>query len=381
MRKFIFIQLFLALIILTSCKADNNVGIEISTKKTISDYEISETNQNLETEVTNFESKKETEKLTKPEDEIPVSQSADYALFTDGTGQTPETTIRLGDNFLGWTLTKLVSSMDIYSNGFIEQSEMEAWFSGEKTIKGTIDYSGYGNEALNNYISVEVSENKYKKLFPVSINLYQNENFSVKFVLRNEGELIKILEDKGIEGYINCELVIKDYYTLFMRTSALPNATFVSVNLENATINPSVEIDLDSSQILEQEKDGNTYTINTTHDFNNNYSIHIFDESQNKLQTIPLENEFFKRLSFKDINFDGYMDIIADIGRPLSETKTLYTWDFNAQRFNKVVFEGFDLLSYFEVYDGYLKAWLKDSGAEGVDQKLIWKGNNLVLET
>ena len=47
----------------------------------------------------------------------------------------------------------------------------------------------------------------------------------------------------------------------------------------------------------------------------------------------------------------------------------------------KLIFEGFDMISYFEVYDGYIINWVKESVSSMLIQNLIWNRNNLMMES
>jgi hypothetical protein len=133
--------------------------------------------------------------------------------------------------------------------------------------------------------------------------------------------------------------------------------------------------------ILTQKKDGMTYTVTVMEDSDSNYTILLFDSKSNLLQTIAVESYLFIELDFQDVNLDGYTDIIANTGGTLNETHVLYIWNAPSQSFLEVAFCGFDMLSYFEVYDGYLMNWVKDTASSGFIQKLIWNENSLVLES
>lgn len=86
-------------------------------------------------------------------------------------------------------------------------------------------------------------------------------------------------------------------------------------------------------------------------------------------------------LDFQDVNLDGYIDIVVNTGGTVNETYELYTWDAASQKFKKVIFNGFDMLSYFQIYDGYIKTWIRGDKDETAIQKLIWDGNTLAIES
>ncbi|WP_179239284.1 hypothetical protein [Sedimentibacter hydroxybenzoicus] len=71
----------------------------------------------------------------------------------------------------------------------------------------------------------------------------------------------------------------------------------------------------------------------------------------------------------------------ANTGGTLNGTHELYIWDVSSLNILKVIFEGFDMLSYFEVHESYIMNWVKDTPLSGVIQKLIWNGNTLIMES
>jgi len=86
-------------------------------------------------------------------------------------------------------------------------------------------------------------------------------------------------------------------------------------------------------------------------------------------------------IEFQDVNLDGFTDIVLGTGGTLNEAKDLFIWYASSRNFTKVVFKGFDILSYFEVYDGYIENWVKGSAYAGIIQKLVWNANLLILES
>lgn len=132
---------------------------------------------------------------------------------------------------------------------------------------------------------------------------------------------------------------------------------------------------------VKHEKDGTAYTVAVTEDSDSHRSILLYDLKSNLLQTIPVENDILAGIELQDVNLDGYTDIVANTGGTLNEGHELYVWDASSQNFTKIVFEGFDLLSYFEVYEGYIKNWAKETADSGFVQTLIWEGNTLIMDS
>ena len=87
-------------------------------------------------------------------------------------------------------------------------------------------------------------------------------------------------------------------------------------------------------------------------------------------------------IDFQDVNMDGYIDIVTNIGGTVNEMHELYTWNADSEEFVKVIFEGFEMLSFFEVRDGYIENFVRGSSPEtSFKEILIWKGNTLVKES
>jgi len=78
---------------------------------------------------------------------------------------------------------------------------------------------------------------------------------------------------------------------------------------------------------------------------------------------------------------DGYIDIVTNIGGTVNEMHELYTWDADSKEFVKVIFEGFEMLSFFTVYEGYIENFIRGSSPEtSFVERLVWKGNTLIKE-
>jgi hypothetical protein len=74
------------------------------------------------------------------------------------------------------------------------------------------------------------------------------------------------------------------------------------------------------------------------------------------------------------------MDIVLNNGGTMNETHLIYLWDTDSQGYVKVIYENFDDLPYFQVYDGYIRAWWRCFYIVTVET-LIWDGNRLIKES
>lgn len=158
---------------------------------------------------------------------------------------------------------------------------------------------------------------------------------------------------------------------------------FVSIIFSSAIFTPlaneSKEQDK-NAYVVNHKKDGTTYRVTITSNSDSDYIIQLFDKDLKKLQTINLE-QFSGQIEFEDVNLDDYMDMVVNTGGTLNETYVLYTWDASLQIFVKVVYEGFEMLSYFEVHEGFINNWVKETSDSGYVQKLVWKSNVLILDS
>ena len=128
------------------------------------------------------------------------------------------------------------------------------------------------------------------------------------------------------------------------------------------------------------DKDCTTYTLKVVHDSEYNYTIYLYDIEFKQLQTVYL-GWCPEGIDFKDVNLDGYMDIVANTGGTVNEMHDLYIWDASSQNLKKVIYEGFEMLSFFEIHEGYIENFIRgDSPESSVMQKLVWDGNTLVKD-
>jgi len=137
----------------------------------------------------------------------------------------------------------------------------------------------------------------------------------------------------------------------------------------------------DNSTIYEvtQESEQSVYTVELSQDSSGNSSIYIISEGK-ELQLINL-NYHIHDIEFLDVNLDGYIDMQLIQWGALNDVHYLYLWDPFEQHFLEVMYQGFDMLSYYVIHDGYLINWAKESQNSVLKQKLIWDKNILILES
>lgn len=124
-----------------------------------------------------------------------------------------------------------------------------------------------------------------------------------------------------------------------------------------------------------QGKGGARYSAELS--FNSKEYINKFtliNETGNNLLAISTETSGFYgdlAIEFLDVNMDGYVDIqILEKEGALNNGFALYVWDDSIKNFLKVKHDG--LLSNFEVHQGFINNWVKESGNSGVIEKLVW---------
>ncbi|WP_372999648.1 hypothetical protein [Lutispora sp.] len=104
------------------------------------------------------------------------------------------------------------------------------------------------------------------------------------------------------------------------------------------------------------------------------------EKGENLLTLSTRSSDFHDVVKFIDVNMDGYVDVrFLEISGTMNNNYKLYVWDNLTNGFTKVKYD--EILSYFEVYDGYLLNWQKKDAQSGIIQKLIWEGNTLVKES
>jgi hypothetical protein len=150
----------------------------------------------------------------------------------------------------------------------------------------------------------------------------------------------------------------------------------------SAVVNSTIHYSNDEFQKAEysiiQGKDGKEYSAELSPIEGSNYQFSLKNENSEDLLSLSIDvpdiNEVIKIL---DCNMDGYADIqMMEQAGALNNKYALYVWDESAQSFAKVTCD--EMLSYFEVYDGYLLNWAKNDASSGIIQKLIWDKNTLV---
>jgi len=114
----------------------------------------------------------------------------------------------------------------------------------------------------------------------------------------------------------------------------------------------------------------------------NTFGIEIRTESGEKVQYIDTEPSTYGLpiplwITARDLNNDGYMDIVVHRGGTQNFVHDLFIWEVDLHKFVKVNYIGFETLSLFEVRDKYLINILRSHDYH-IRQTLIWKGNNLI---
>jgi hypothetical protein len=83
-----------------------------------------------------------------------------------------------------------------------------------------------------------------------------------------------------------------------------------------------------------------------------------------------------------DVNSDGLPDLVARASEDpdANAIYEFYVWDPELEGFAKVEKIGFEMVSYFEIYDGYIATWITTSPSSSKKQVLRWEGNALVFD-
>lgn len=167
-----------------------------------------------------------------------------------------------------------------------------------------------------------------------------------------------------------------EYYEIFNQKVECANSNITNV-IETVTYN---EDECAKAEfVITQGKGGAKYFADLIRDEGLYYHFTIKDENDKQLLKLNTIGEFTDILEILDVNMDGYADIQI-LGEPgtLNNSYDLYVWDENDLNFVKVKCD--EMLSEFEVHDGYLLNWQRDGADSGVVQKLIWKDNNTLIK-
>lgn len=131
---------------------------------------------------------------------------------------------------------------------------------------------------------------------------------------------------------------------------------------------------------ITQGKDGTKHFGELSRDMELQYHFTLKNDKGESLLKLSTNGDFYDVIKILDVNMDGYADIqFLDEAGALNNSYSLYVWDDSAKNFVKVNYD--EMLSHFEVHDGYLKNWVKQDADSGVIQKLVWHKNTLIKES
>ena len=237
-------------------------------------------------------------------------------------------------------------------------------------------------ESILGYIN-----NKYKQYNSLSIylNIVGDSKIKTLFIIRNEKITYYIVAYNDscylIESTNNIlELMLFDTYNNYKADNK------PSYEIENNIVRCGKEYTAKIEKISINSEESLEYKImqgNRLEKYSSKiskskegYEVLVKDIKGNLLLNLSTkEYNIDEIISFKDVNMDGFIDIVF-----LSEPNgwigyyELYTWNNDKKRFEKV---NGAKLSHFEVFDGYIKNWEKG----GLDKKVQifkWEANSLV---
>lgn len=132
--------------------------------------------------------------------------------------------------------------------------------------------------------------------------------------------------------------------------------------------------------VLTQSYDQSKYKLLAFQDNDDNFSVSIAEDNGKEIQVISNTLcHTTNPIEFIDVNCDGYADLILNLGGTLNELHKLFVWIPSLNKFVEITCEY--PLSYFEVYDGYLKNWIKNDATSTDVQIFVWENpHTLSLE-
>lgn len=221
------------------------------------------------------------------------------------------------------------------------------------------------------------------------IKVYNNitdDSGITKLLVIMEGDLTKYIvyyEDACyfIESDVDEVYLLKNYP---LKYYVVHNQNIKCANSFVANVNETVfyhEYEFEKSEYdILQGKSGKKYFGELNRDKEQQYHFTLKDEAGENLLTLSTYGEFYDIIQFLDVNMDGYVDIqFLEEPGAMNNSYVLYVWDDSAKNFVKVKCD--EMLSHFEVHEGYLLNWGKNDADSGVIQKLVWDKNTLVKES
>jgi hypothetical protein len=181
--------------------------------------------------------------------------------------------------------------------------------------------------------------------------------------------------NSSLDAYIFKKLSIEPNYEAYKQKVKCANSFTAYVNETISYDDNKAEYD------IIQSKDGKKYSAELSRHKEYQYHFTLKNEKGENLLTLSTHasdiNDVIKIL---DLNMDGYADVqFLEQAGTMNNSYALYVWDDTAQNFVKVKCD--KTLSYFEVHDGYLQNWVKESANSGVIQKFVWDKNTLKKES
>ena len=332
-----------------------------------------------------------------------------------------KTTTSIPDISTGQTDSAVTSEVEQQNdNNEPENIDTDITIVDQKQIAGLLDHGATCTVTLTHdsryYYSIQVADEESQVLLSIRPERRIVSGIEILDVNSDGYEDIVVINSGGFEG--TYELLLWDIPTQrFRRPAFLGFEELRYFEVEDGYVNHWIEKshtrlrDLDGAGIKQKlvwngytliseseeiitefpfdtqnyeyrpEPDKTVYKITSImHSFNKDYRIQLFDADENLQSSVELD-ESVHQIDFQDVNMDGYKDVVIGYGGALNQPHDLLVWDDSTKSLNEVIYVGFDMLSYFEIYDGYLMCWGKDTASTGSVQKLVWDGNSLVLES
>lgn len=144
--------------------------------------------------------------------------------FTDGTYTIPTTMLKLGDEFLRWTLMDVsINNYGLFEN--IDTS-VKASFAGNITVQGTINYT-VDNEFFSDSLIFQPTD---ESLFPRTFNDTRGGIWCVIIEDENTRELLGI----GNEPCeLSCEIVISEFNIFYAPMETADTIRVLQINYAN----------------------------------------------------------------------------------------------------------------------------------------------------
>ncbi|EMS72533.1 hypothetical protein [Ruminiclostridium cellobioparum] len=283
-----------------------------------------------------------------------------YHIVSDSSSNNIETFKCEIDKSEGYSWTKTYMTITV--------REME-----KKELHDTNSIVAYLSDRYPNYEKINIYNNVTDNSGIISLYI-ASQGDQTKYVVSYK-EACYLIESDVNEVYL-LKNYPSEYYEVHNQKIECANSNITTVN-ETISYNKS-EFEKADYDII-QGINGTKYSAELSRDKEYQYHFTLKNEKLENLLTLSTYGQFDEVIKILDVNMDGYADIrFLEEPGTFNNSYSLYVWDDSAKDFDKVKCE--EMISEFDVHDGYLLNHQKADANSVVSQKLVWKNNNTLIK-